>query len=37
MLTWSHYKFQQRIKSMAQAAGTTVLPVDESYTSKTVN
>lgn len=37
MLTWSHYKFQQRIKSMAQAAGTTVLPIDESYTSKTVN
>ena len=37
MLTWSHYRFQQRLKSMAQAAGILVLPVDESYTSKTVN
>lgn len=37
MLTWSHYQFQQRLKSMAQASGALVLPVDESYTSKTVN
>lgn len=37
MLTWSHYRFQQRIKAMAEVAGVKVLPVDESYTSKTVN
>nr|WP_157862492.1 RNA-guided endonuclease TnpB family protein [Nitrosococcus halophilus] len=37
MLTWSHYQFRQRLEWMAKKLGTTVISVNESYTSKTVN
>ncbi|WP_420804793.1 zinc ribbon domain-containing protein [Nitrosococcus halophilus] len=37
MLTWSHYRFRQRLLWMAKKCGTVVISTDESYTSKTVN
>lgn len=37
MLTLSHFKFKQRLKSKAQALGKTVLDVCEAYTSKTAS
>lgn len=35
MLTWSHFKFKQFLKSKAKEYGAIVFEVDESYTSKT--
>ena len=35
MLTWSHYKFRQRLKSKAEETGVKVMIQDEAYTSKT--
>ena len=37
MLTWSHYRFRQRLLQKAEATGGAcrVLVVDEAYTSKT--
>ena len=37
MLTLSHFKFKQRIKSAARVAGKVVLDVCEAYTSKTAS
>lgn len=35
MLTWAHYAFKGRLKSVAVAAGKQVIEVDEAYTSRT--
>lgn len=35
MLTWSYYKFKQRLLFAAKQCGVAVLSVDESYTSQT--
>jgi len=35
MLTWSFYRFKERLKTTAQLFGTKILSVDESYTSQT--
>ena len=35
MLTWSHYRFRQMLKSKAEVTGTRVIEVTEEYTSKT--
>ena len=37
MLTLSHFKFKQRIKSAARVVGKVVLDVCEAYTSKTAS
>jgi putative transposase len=37
MLTFSHFKFKQRLRQKAFEAGAVVLDVDEAYTSKTVS
>lgn len=37
MLTLSHFKFKQRLKSSATSLGKTVLDVCEAYTSKTAS
>jgi putative transposase len=35
MLTWSHYRFSQALKSTAEKYSCTVIEVNEAYTSKT--
>lgn len=35
MLTWAHFKFKERLKSVAKQYGKTVIEVNEAYTSKT--
>jgi putative transposase len=35
MLTWSHYRFRERLLHKAKELGVKVIIVDESYTSKT--
>lgn len=35
MLTWSHFKFKERLKQLAFKYGSTVVDVNEAYTSKT--
>jgi len=35
MLTWAHFKFKERLKTVASEYGKTVLEVNEAYTSKT--
>lgn len=35
MLTWSHYRFKQKLKSKAEEYSCTVVDCDEAYTSKT--
>jgi len=37
LLTWSHYRFKQFLKSKAYEYGKVVLDVNEAYTSKTVS
>lgn len=37
MLTWSHFKFKQRLKNKALEYAKTVIDVCEAYTSKTVS
>ncbi len=35
MLTWSHYRFKQLLKSLGERAGVLVVETNEAYTSKT--
>lgn len=35
MLTWSHYRFKQLLKSMAALRNVIVVDINEAYTSKT--
>ena len=35
MLTWAHFKFKERLKTVAFQYGKQVIEVDEAYTSKT--
>lgn len=35
MLTWSHYRFKQHLKQMAERNGVLVVETNEAYTSKT--